>query len=642
MGKTRSRIIRMADFETTTLEDDCRVWAWGTADIQTPEDVDFGNSIDTFMEFVENSPGIYYFHNLKFDGNFLIYWLLKHGYKYNHDSRNLDFKQFSAMISDQGIWYTITVMFAKPKNGIPVSVTFRDSSRVIPLPVDSIPKAFGLEEEKLDLDYVEFREIGHELTLHEKEYLANDVIIVAKALKFMFEQNQTKLTAASNALNDYKQRIGTKTFSRLFPALEFEVDAKIRKSYKGGWTYLNQFYKNKDIQEGAVYDVNSMYPWAMKYCLLPYGKPWYYEGEYQKNKNYPLYIQHIQAAFRIKPGRYPSIQIKNSFFADNVYLETSYDEKTNPGGILDLWLTSVDLELFFYIYDVDFYKPIEGFMFMGKVGMFTEYVDYWYDMKTKSKKTKNKGMETIAKRMLNSLYGKFGSRMVGKSKIPYYDPEADQAKYLTPKTREQCVEYNIPLPKEKYDKGEYTNIDDIKYGEEKRKGGYLPVATFITSYCRDKIIRSACICGSRFIYGDTDSLHIVGQTDPPGLDVDEYRLGAFKCEEVFVRGRFIRQKTYLEVYLDKDGKEKLNIKACGMPDKMKSTVTEEKFVEGKVFDASEDKTLHPKLMPKIVPGGVILKETTFRIKKQETSDTFCVQYDGRFHYADCPYASRYV
>lgn len=646
----------MADFETTTIEEDCRVWAWGLANIETPEDITFGNSISSFMKYVHDVPGIYYFHNLKFDGNFIIYWLLTNDYTWSYNSKRLKAGEFSTMISDMGVWYTITLQLKPGPTGISGTVVFRDSSRLIPLRLSEIPKAFGLEEQKLDLDYVEFREVGHELTEEEKMYLRNDVIIPAKAIKYMLDNNQTKLTCAANAMFDYKQRIGTKEFNRLFPALSYEVDRDIRQSYKGGWTFLNPFYKNKEIKEGSVYDINSMYPWAMKYCVLPYGKPVKYNGGYEPNALYPLYVQHCQAAFRLKPGKYPSIQLKHTFYADNEYLVTSYSDSANPGGVVDLWLTSVDLQLFKDNYYLDFYKDIDGYMFMGKVGLFDEYIDYWYEVKTKSKAEGNKGMETIAKRMLNSLYGKFGAKKVGKSKIPYYDANEDIVKYKTPRTEKDCKDYGIPLPPKVkeivrecsfLETGEMVfterecEVLQYEYGSEERQGGYIPVATFITSYCRDKIIRAAEKCGARFIYGDTDSLHIIGLEIPEGLDVDEFRLGAFKKESEFKRAKFIRQKTYMEI-LQKSGKEEMNLKAAGMPDKMKATVTEDMFVEGMIFDHSVNEQIAPKLSPKVVPGGVILVETTFQIKKAILSETYGVFYDGQFQYADCPYARRYL
>lgn len=374
----------------------------------------------------------------------------------------------------------------------------------------------------------------------------------------------------------------------MFPKLNPIADRDIRASYKGGWSYLNPVYKNKDIEEGSVFDVNSMYPWAMKYCLLPFGDPYWFPGEYKPNVNYPLYIINIEAEFRLKPGMYPSIQLKHTReYMDNEYIV----ESVVP---TKLCLTSVDFELFKHNYDIFYIEYYGGYMFKAKLGMFNEYIDYWYQVKTDSKKDGNKGMEKIAKLMLNSLYGKFGSRITGFSKIPYYDVEQDKVRYR-------------------------------KSDEETRKGGYLPIATFITSYCRDKIIRAAETCGDRFIYADTDSVHIKGFDPVPGLDVDEFRLGAFKLEEKFIRGRFIRQKTYLEVYKKLNKKtgeleEKMNLKCCGMPDKMKESVSEADFYEGAIFDSTQNSKFVPKLMPVVVSGGVILKETTFQIKKTRTAE----------------------
>ena len=66
--------------------------------------------------------------------------------------------------------------------------------------------------------------------------------------------------------------------------------------------------------------------------------------------------------------------------------------------------------------------------------------------------------------------------------------------------------------------------------------------------------------------------------------------------------------------LGKDYEEKINIKCAGMPKNVKATITEDKFHEGAVFDG--------KLLPKIVPGGVILRETTFEIKKAKSVDKY--------------------
>lgn len=580
--------IYSADLETTTNPNDCRCWAWGVCDITKISDFKYGNTIETLIRFMQENSGTYYFHNLRFDGNFILYYILTHGYRWKYcpgfnDRKRLEPGEFTTMISDQGAWYSISIRMLPTETGVSELVEILDSSKLIPMAVEDIPKTYGLEDSKLTLDYNEYREPGHILTPHEIEYLKADVVIVAKAICFMRENGQVKMTSASNALNDFRKRWDKKQYKRMFPPLNDINDKDIRASYKGGWTYLNPKYKNQPIGSGSVYDVNSMYPWAMKNCLLPYGDPVFFTEEYKPNPVYPLYIQGIVCEFRLKPNHYPSIQIKNSpSYAENEYLTHSILPTV-------LTLTSVDFELFKENYDYYIHEYLGGYMFKAKYGMFDEYIDEWYEVKSNSKKQGNPGMEKIAKLMLNSLYGKFGARKKGKYKIPYYDKDKNIVRYKTSEI------------------------------EEDRNGGYLPIATFITSYCRDKIIRAANLCGERFVYADTDSVHIIGTEPVEGLDVDNYRLGAFKLESQFVRATFIRQKTYLEVY-DNDGIEEINLKCCGMPRKMKDSIEEKDFVEGAVFDSAVNPKYAPKLMPQVVPGGVILKETTFQIKKAKTFD----------------------
>ena len=48
----------------------------------------------------------------------------------------------------------------------------------------------------------------------------------------------------------------------------------------GGFTYLNPIYKEKEVGEGVVLDVNSLYPSVsvMYDRLIPYGYPVYFEN----------------------------------------------------------------------------------------------------------------------------------------------------------------------------------------------------------------------------------------------------------------------------------------------------------------------------------------------------------------------------
>lgn len=259
-----------ADFETATWkENETWVWAWAVCDIETQK-LDYGNNIDTFIDFCKNSHNsIFYFQNLKFDGEFIIYWALTHGFTHVTDKIDIKDNTFTTLISNMGQFYQIVLYFKKGNKKV-IKVTFMDSLKIIPFSVEETAKAFNLEISKLKIDYNEERKIGHILTEKEKEYIKNDVLIMAKALKIVFEQNLTKMTRASNALYDFKELIGISKFEHYFPCLDSYIDNDLRQSYKGGFTYLNPLYKEKDVENGVVLDVNSLYPSVMYNCMLPF------------------------------------------------------------------------------------------------------------------------------------------------------------------------------------------------------------------------------------------------------------------------------------------------------------------------------------------------------------------------------------
>ena len=249
-----------ADFETSTwLEDESFVWAWALCEIGNTDNLDIGNTIESFFQRVskEDNP-IILFHNLKFDGEFILYYLLKNGYEHVDKKQKRD-KTFSTLISDMVLFYQIEVYLHVTKKHIK-KITFRDSLKIINQSVESIAKTFKLEESKLKIDYNAPREKGHVLTDEEKEYIKNDVIIVAKGLSYLYDMGLTKMTAGSNALSEYKSIINPKMFEKLYNKLTYECDKDLRQAYKGGFTYLNPIYEGIDVSSGEVLDVNSLYP----------------------------------------------------------------------------------------------------------------------------------------------------------------------------------------------------------------------------------------------------------------------------------------------------------------------------------------------------------------------------------------------
>lgn len=264
-----------ADFETVTwLEDETYVWAWAVCDIDNPDKIIIDNNIESFIEFCKNSKNsTFYFHNLKFDSEFIISWLLNNGFKWVKTKAEAEDNTFTTVISDMGVFYSVEIYFKK-KNKNVKKVTIYDSLKIIPFSVNETAKYFNLPISKLKIDYNKPREKGHILTDEEKDYIQNDVKIMALALKVIFDEKLTKMTRASNALADYKKILGNESkFNHYFPKLELKLDKELRKAYKGGFTYLNPIYKEKEVENIVVLDVNSLYPSVMNSCrgeILPF------------------------------------------------------------------------------------------------------------------------------------------------------------------------------------------------------------------------------------------------------------------------------------------------------------------------------------------------------------------------------------
>lgn len=550
-----------ADFETTTQPDDCRVWAAGIRGIDNDTWV-YGNSIEWFIDWCKaQGKCTLYFHNLKFDGEFIMNYLFRAGFQHILTRRELESNTFTTLISDKGQFYSMEICFYR--NGKDrVQTTIYDSLKIIPFSVNAVAKSFGLSISKLTIDYNEVREIGHELTQQEIDYLHNDVDIMSQALKTLFSQGLNHMTQGSNALADYKAIVSLKNFNKWFPTPAYDSD--IRQSYKGGFTYSDERFRGQDLGEGIVLDVNSLYPSIMYYQPLPYGEGIYFTGQYKEDKLYNLYVQSFTCQFELKPNHLPTIQLKNSLS----FIPTEYVKSSN-GEDVTMCMTSIDLELFLSHYEVYNIKYHSGWKFKSAVGLFRDYIDKWVDTKIESEKEGNMGMRTLAKLMLNSLYGKFALNPAVRGKIPYLD--------------EGIVKYKLGEP-------------------ETREPIYIPVGTFITAGARYKTISSAQKVYDRFLYADTDSLHLLGKEIPKDLEVDKYKLGAWKHESTFSRARFIRAKTYIE---EIDGK--LHITCAGMPERCYEYVTWDNFKPGGVFDG--------KLQMKHVPGGIILKDINFTIKK---------------------------
>jgi len=557
------------DFETEVDSKKTRVWASIIVDIESLTLEALDTSIYGFMNYAKRNNGIYYFHNLKYDGAFILDHLLKEGYKFDEDLSKA--KTFRTLITSDGAFYSLEIKFNYNKKTRKWQrVKIYDSLKIIPLSIEAIAKAFKTPMLKGEIDYKKHHREGYRPDFNETSYILNDAMILAHALhEFIIDEGNTKMTIASNALSYYKGLQGS-YFRKNFPIIDEADDALIRKAYRGGWCYVNPLYANKKIGEGITLDVNSLYPAVMYQDLLPYGVPLYFKGEGKEisETEYPLRVYHVVIDLKLKGEHLPTLQDKAGFrFLSTEYITNTEDEP------IDTWLTSVDLELIKEQYDINYIDIVEGYAVAGSHGLFKDYIDHFGGIKA----TSVGGRRTIAKLFLNSLYGKFATNPVGDLKIPYL----------------------------KEDRVFYKRVpgNDIELV-------YTIMGVFITAYARARTIRTAQAVYKRFTYADTDSVHLIGKERPLDVDIHESRIGAWKIEESFTKAYYIRPKTYYEL-LDNGN---LNITCAGLPKSIRSKLNKDgtpyvnmdNFKKGSIFEG--------KLMPIIIPGGIYLKEVNFTIK----------------------------
>lgn len=640
----------MCDFETTVYEGQTSTEVWASASVEFyTENVNIFHSIDEQFQYFKalNCDIVAYYHNLKFDGNFwLSYLLTKLKYEQaihylNDEQTQAEFiaikdmknKTFRYTISDMGQWYTLTI---KVNNH---TIELRDSLKLLPFSVKQIGKSFKTKHQKLDMEYVGYRYAGCNITDEEKQYIANDVLVVKEALEQLFNDGHDKLTIGSCCMEEYKKTTGAYDYKDLFPPLDEVVidknifgssnaDEYIRHSYRGGWCYLVKGKENKVKHSGTTGDVNSLYPSMMHSQSgnhFPIGKPYFWSGNIIPNEaigENKYFFLRIKTRFYIKENMLPFIQIKgNHLYKGTESLTTSdilnkdgtYNRyyKDKNGNIHDstviMTVTMTDYKLMLKHYELVDFEILDGCWFYSDIGIFDNYINHYAEIKMNSKGAKR----TEAKLFLNNLYGKLASSSNSSFKVAYVKDDESIGFYIVPANN--------------------------------KKVGHIATGSAITSYARNFTITAAQknyygVDKAGFIYADTDSIHCDLPADKiKGITVDPVKFCCWKLESSWDTAIFTRQKTYIEHITHNDlipvDEPYNDIKCAGMPQKCKDlfnksmqgyevkesdnyTQSELKFLATK-RDYSDFKVglcVPGKLLPKRIKGGVLLVDTTYEMR----------------------------
>lgn len=573
-------------YTATRRQGRVRVWSWAIAPLDE-DGVYTGTTIKSYVEKAAELGGVHWFHNLRFDGAFLD------SYLYGDEPEGLGLLAgdwptrhvppgcAGALISDQGAHYSRSVHLMDGRR-----FEVRDSLKKFPnTSVAALAGMYGAEVGKGSIDYTAERPPGYMPTTEEWEYIRTDVDIVRTALRVAESIGNTGLTIGGDAMSEYRSTMSGR-FRTVFPLLDRELDDWIRRAYRGGWTYVNPKYQGRVLElEGSVWDVNSMYPAVMRQSSYPVGEPAPLAPGQLELRGYPHTIVGALLDARIKPGRLPMIQVKGDARYDPVLYQTEV-------YAIEWYGTEIDWRLLLDQYDVEIHEWIGGFAFRGESGLFDRYIDKWMEVKAASKG----GMRTQAKFQLNNLWGRFAINPLRAGRLPGID-EGGVVKYtLTP---------------QQYDEPAYT-----------------PVGVWTTSYARDRVIRTAQAFGDRFLAADTDSCHVIEREEagdlvtsmeypagsgkmidrfvPPGMVTHHSDLGAWKLEEVFDQATYLRAKAYAERMAD-SGEVEAHV--AGLPRTLLQGARVEDITIGTKYSG--------KLVPRRVPGGVILVSTDFEIGEKD-------------------------
>lgn len=658
----------VADFETTVYKGQTRtdVWAAALINLDDPDEQEYVKimpTISTFMwhitEIARNCNIKCYFHNLRFDGSFILnflknskYWKedsyelheggVNCGPVFNEEAHKLRNWHYRYAISEKNQWYTITL---KVYNHL---IIFQDSLKLLPFSVKKMGEDFDLKHKKLEMEYDNHKD-GCEITPEERKYICNDVLVVKEALNFMKGQGHDGLTIGACCLKEFKRGFKKKDYIKLFPNLyNFQIpglDAPnvgeyIRKTYRGGWCYVKpeyagkEFIKGKDgFEMGVTADVNSLYPSMMesesgnRYCV---GLPQYWKGNYipeEATIKDRYFFIHVKTRFYIKKDMLPTIQIKGSMWypsrewllnSDVVDMRLPKSERYKyenrkrykiEGGrvvpaLADLYLTQTDWELMNKHYNLEDTEIIDGMYFETMTGLFDAYIKKYAEIKITAK---TKCLRILSKLFLNNLYGKEAASPDSSYRMMFLNDKKQLRGYVV----------------NGYDK----------------TPGYIPIGSQITAYARRFTITACQQNYKYFVYSDTDSGHFICRPDQlVGIPVHKTAFNHWKLETYWDYAKFIRAKTYVEHVTHEDG-EKVenpfyNLKCAGMSDHVKELflhsvnqdITKKEFdkldkdeqefvsVKRSINDFKIGLEIPGMLKAKNIEGGTLLVKSNYRMR----------------------------
>lgn len=393
--------------------------------------------------------------------------------------------------------YGLMIWKVKSKRG---TILFLDTFNYIPRTLEKIGSDIGMPKIEIDFNTCSYEEL--------RDYCLNDTKIIEKfilnLMRFMFTNNLGSFgwTTASNSFTSYRHR-----FMNIQPLIHNNPDILEleRNAYYGGRVECH-YIGTKNDDTYYYLDINSAYPYIMKNKEIPYrlksNDLRYSRYNFEFHINYNYVIAHVILNTNI-----------------NAFPKHHNNKLVFPIGRYDTYLHNTELK---FALEHNLIDDIVSYVVYDKINLFSDYIDFYYDIKKKADISGDLTTRTISKLFMTNLYGKFAQRYNDSIKIGF-SPELG------------CKIITVVL-EEKHNRYREIHWFGRKYrviSEGESTYSFPAIAGAITSETRMLLFDYMQLAKTEnLLYNDTDSL-IVNSLGYNNLSsvIDNHELGMLKIEE---------------------------------------------------------------------------------------------------------------
>jgi hypothetical protein len=391
---------------------------------------------------------------------------------------------------------TTTIITVKSKQG---SIVFLDTMNWFVESLQKTGERLGIPKLKID-----FKTCTKEyLSIYCKRDVEIEIENFKRFISFLQDNTISRLcyTKGSTAMSAY---LFSHYYKRIYIHNNKEAIDLERSSYKGGRTEC--FYLG-DLENGDYYivDVNSLYPYVMR------------------EHDYPVKYKKIYS--RLSISTLIELLSNNSVVAECLINTNEPVYAVRSGRTIfpigKFWTVLTTPELLYAI-EHEHIVEVKKAVVYEQSSIFTGYVDRFYALRQKFKAQDNSEYEDLCKKMLNSLYGKFGQKADVWTKIGVCPNEPDRV--------ELCFRAGINGMRQiRYLLGEIFELE----GYQEAYNSFPAIPAHVAAYGRLHLYELMKQAGHKnYYYCDTDSL-IVNAKGLSNLEnqLDNVKLGSLKLVE---------------------------------------------------------------------------------------------------------------